>query len=127
MLRHNANAKLQADFLKSKVAEAQKTLHEALITTDTVSKEENKTIDGLEKSVEELKKTVEELKASKSAVDKAVLEEKKANLEARETIATWRQKMTFSMPRSLCWRKILQQGETLLLKRSSMLKINSQT
>ena len=81
MLRHNANTKLQADFLKVKVAEAQKTLQDALTTSDTVSKDQKKTIEALEKSVDELKKSVEDLKASKSAADEAVH-------EARGTIAT---------------------------------------
>ena len=103
MLRHNTNANLQADFLKAKVAEAQKTLQEALITADTVSKDQNKTIEGLEKSVEELKKTVEELKASKFTADKGVLEEKRPTLRRGRPLQLWRERMTLSMPRLLCW------------------------
>lgn len=81
MLRHNANAKLQIDFLNTKVVEAQKTLKDALVIVDSVSKDQGNTIKKLEKSIEELK-------MSKAAVDKEILEEKKSNVEARETISS---------------------------------------
>lgn len=48
MLRINANAKIQVDFLNVKVAEAQKTLKDALITSDTVSKVQEETIKTME-------------------------------------------------------------------------------
>lgn len=79
MLRHNANAKMQVDFLNAKVVEAQKTLKDALLTADSVSKDQENKIKNLEKSVDDLK-------ASNTAVDKEILQEKKANIEAKEKI-----------------------------------------
>ena len=81
MLRLNANAKMQVDFRNVKVAEAQKTLKDALITSDTVSKVQEETIKTLEKSVEDLK-------TSKAAVDKEILQEKEANIEAKKKISS---------------------------------------
>ena len=56
-------------------------MRDALITADTVSKVQEEKIKTLEKSVEDLK-------ASKPAVDKEVLQEKKANIEAKERISS---------------------------------------
>ena len=81
MLRHNANAKMQVDFLNAKVAEAQKTLKDPLLTADSVSKDQ-------ENKIKNLEKLVEDLKASKTAVDKEILQEKKANIEAKEKISS---------------------------------------
>ena len=55
MLRLNANAKMQVDFLNVKVAEAQKTLKDALTTADSVSKDQGNKIKTLEKLVDGLK------------------------------------------------------------------------
>lgn len=70
---------MQVDCLNVKVAEAQKTLKDALTTADTVSKDQGNKIKTLENSVDELK-------ASKTAVDKEILVEKKNNIEAKEKI-----------------------------------------
>ena len=77
MLRHHANAQMQLGFLNAKVAEAQKTLKDALYTADSVSKDQEQKIKSLEETVEELKKLAEESKASKAEVDKALIEGKK--------------------------------------------------
>ena len=53
--------------------------------------------------MEELKKSMEELKASKSAADKGVLEEKRPTLRQGRPLQLWRERMTLSMPRLLCW------------------------
>ena len=82
MLQHNVNAKMQVDFLNVKVAEAQKTLKDALTTADSVSKDQGNKIKTLEKSVDDLE-------ASKVAVDKDILQEKKANIEAKEKITSF--------------------------------------
>ena len=78
---------MQLGFLNTKVAEAQRTLKDALITADTISKDQSQqiktleeTVDKLNKSMDELKKAAEELRSSKAEVDKALLEEKKTVL-----------------------------------------------
>ena len=48
MLRHHANAQMQLGFLNAKVAEAQKTLKDALYTVDSVSKDHEQKIKSLE-------------------------------------------------------------------------------
>ena len=71
MLRHYNTSQTQLGFLHSKVAEAHKTLKDALYTADTVSKDQDKKIKALEetvgnlnKSMDEMKKATEELKSS---------------------------------------------------------------
>ena len=95
MLRYHTTAQMQLGFLNAKVAEAQKTLKDALMTADTVSKDQGQkiktleeTVDKLKNSVDDLKKSAEELKSSKAKVDKALLEEKKTNIEVREKSAS---------------------------------------
>lgn len=82
MLRHYNTSQVQQGFLNAKVAEAQKTLKDALYTADTVSKDQGQkiktleeTVDKLNKSMDEMKKAAEELRSSKTMVDKALLEE----------------------------------------------------
>ena len=62
MLRHYNVSQSQLGGLHSKVAEAEKTLKDALYTADTVSKDQDKKIKELEETVENLNKSVEELK-----------------------------------------------------------------
>lgn len=71
MLRHYNTSQMQLGFLNAKVAEAQKTLKDALTTVDAVSKNQGKqiktleeTVDKLNKSMDELKKAVEELRCN---------------------------------------------------------------
>ena len=81
MLRLNANAKMQVDFLNVKVAEAQKTLKDALITADTVSKDQDKKIADLEETVKNLNKSMEELKkTTEKEKEKAAAQERKNEL-----------------------------------------------
>ena len=88
MLRLNANAKMQVDFLNLKVAEAQKTLKDALITADTVSKDQDKKITGLEETVKNLNKSMEELKKTteKEKEKTAAQERKNELLQAKVTM-----------------------------------------
>ena len=81
MLRLNANAKMQVDFLNLKVAEAQKTLKDALITADTVSKDQDKKIEGLEETVKNLNNSMDELKkTTEKEKEKAAAQERKNEL-----------------------------------------------
>ena len=91
MLRYHSTSQMQLGFLNTKVAEAQKTLKDALTTSDTVSKDQGQKIKTLEetvgklnKSMDELKKSAEELRSSKTEVDKALLDEKKLVLKVKE-------------------------------------------
>ena len=61
----------QADLLKKKVAESQKTLQDALVLVDTTSKEQDKKMKGLEQ-------VAKQLKAVKLAAEEEVSKEKKA-------------------------------------------------
>ena len=62
MLRHYNVSQSELGGLHAKVAEAQKTLKDALYTADTVSKDQDKKINELEETVKNLKGSVEELK-----------------------------------------------------------------
>lgn len=91
MLRYHTTSQMQLGFLNTKVAEAQRTLKDALTTTNTVSEDQGQKIKTLEetvnkfnKSMDDLKKSTEELRSSKIEVDKALLEEKKMVIEVRE-------------------------------------------
>ena len=95
MLRYHNTSQMQLGFLNTKVAEAQRTLKDALTTADTVSKDQGQQIKTLEetvgklnKSMDELKKSAEELRSSKTEVDKALLQEKKIVIEVREKCAS---------------------------------------
>lgn len=86
---------MQLGFLNTKVAEAQRTLKDALTTADTVSKDQGQqiktleeTVEKLNKSMDELKKSAEELKSSKTEVDKTLLDEKKTVIEVKEKCAS---------------------------------------
>ena len=56
-------------------------MKDAFITADLVFKDQENKIKALEKSVEDLK-------TSKTAVDREILQEKKANIEAKEKISS---------------------------------------
>ena len=106
MLRYHTNAQMQLGFLNAKVAEAQKTLKDALITADTVSKDKGQkintledTVEKLKKSAEDLEKSAEELKSFKTEVDEALLEEKKTNIEVREKNASLERQVKLFKPR----------------------------
>ena len=62
MLRHYNTSQSELGGLHAKVAEAQKTLKDALYTADTVSKDQDKKIKDLEETVKNLNKSMEELK-----------------------------------------------------------------
>lgn len=124
MLRYHTTAQMQMDFLNAKVAEAQKTLKDALMTADTVSKDQGQKIKALEETVEKLKKSAdvwkksaEELKSSKAEVDKALLEEKKTNIEVREKSASLeRQVELFQAKVVMLEENLATERETLALK-----------
>ena len=88
MLRHYNTSLTQLGLLNSKVAEAQKTLKDALYTADTVSKDQDKKIKALEETVanlnnsmDELKKTTEELtSANEKEKEKSATQERKNEL-----------------------------------------------
>ena len=77
MLRHYNVSQTELGGLHAKVAEAQKTLKDALYTADVVSKDQDKTIKEHEGTIENMKKTLDELK-------KAVESEKKATEKEKE-------------------------------------------
>ena len=62
MLRHYNVSQSELGGLHAKVAEAQKTLKDALYTADIVSKDQDKKIYELEKTVKNLKESMDELK-----------------------------------------------------------------
>ena len=81
MLRHYNTSQSQLGFLHSKVAEAQKTLKDALYTADTVSKDQDKKIKELEETVKNLNNSVGELKkASEKEQEKTASQERKNEL-----------------------------------------------
>ena len=88
MLRHYNTSQTQLGFLNAKVAEAQKTLKDALYTADTVSKDQDKKIKALEETVanlnnsmDELKKTTKELtSANEKEKEKSAAQERKNEL-----------------------------------------------
>ena len=88
MLRHYNVSQSELGGLHAKVAEAQKTLKDALYTADTVSKDQDKKIKGLEETVENLNKSVEELKKTteKEQEKTAAQERKNELLQAKVTM-----------------------------------------
>ena len=124
MLRHYNTSQMQLSFLNTKVAEAQRTLKDALITADTVSKDQSQeiktleeTVDKLNKSVDELKKSAEELKSSKTEVDKALLDEKKMVIEVKEKCASLeRQNELFRAKVTMLEADLATERETLAQK-----------
>ena len=124
MLRYHTTVQMQLGFLNAKVAEAQKTLKDALTTADTVSKDQGQKIktleeivDKLKKSADDLKKSAEELKSSKAEVDKALLEEKKANIEMGEKSASLERQV------ELLQAKVVMLEENLATERGEKLSL----
>ena len=62
MLRHYNVSQSELGGLHAKVAEAQKTLKDALYTADVFSKDQDKKINELEETVKNLKESMDELK-----------------------------------------------------------------
>ena len=85
MLRHYNVSQSELGGLHAKVAEAQKTLKDALYTSDIVSKDPDKKIKDLEETVENLNKSMEEMKKSADESKKAAEKEKeKTEAQVRE-------------------------------------------
>ena len=76
MLRHYNTSQTELGFLNSKVAEAQKTLKDALYTADTVSKDQGKKIKALEETVANLNNSMDELKKTTKELTSANEKEK---------------------------------------------------
>ena len=88
MLRHYNTSQSQLGFLHSKVAEAQKTIKDALYTADTVSKDQDKKIKALEETVTNLNNSMDELKKTteKEKEKTAAQERKNELLQAKVTM-----------------------------------------
>ena len=84
MLRHHNVSQNEQGGLRAKVAEAQKTLQDALYTADVVSKDQDKTIKEHEGTIEKMQKTMDELKKAIETERKATEEEKKATEKEKE-------------------------------------------
>lgn len=92
MLRHHDVAQNELGAHRAMVAEAQKTLKDALYTADVVSKDQDKKIKEHERTIENMQKSMDELKKAIETEKKATEEERKATEKERKATEKEREK-----------------------------------